>query len=182
MFLDRDGVINRKAPEGGYITRWEDFHVLPGVFESIAILNQAGFCVIVATNQRCVAKSLVSAAEVAKLHEKMTDFLAQHGARVDAVYCCPHELTPVCRCRKPAPGMLLDAARDHNIDLNVSWMVGDSDIDVLTGKNARCKTALLTAADVQASESSADIIAHSLLDAIQKMVGRISKPSVMTRG
>lgn len=178
VFLDRDGVINRKPPEGDYITRWEDFHILPGVVQGIGALNQAGFRVIVVTNQRCVAKRLVSAVELEKLHERMIDFLARAGARLDAVYYCPHELEPVCRCRKPAPGMLLDAAREHDIELADSWMIGDSDIDIEAGKNAGCKTARLLAGNTavderrngRAGSSTADILARSLLDAIGEML------------
>src|SRR5271168_5223876 len=115
VFLDRDGVINRKPPEGDYVTRWEDFHILPGVAEGIVHLKQAGFRVIVVTNQRCVAKGLLSVAELEKMHQQMSDLLAQSGAAIDGIYYCPHEMEPRCDCRKPAPGMLLDAASDHGI-------------------------------------------------------------------
>ena len=80
VFLDRDGVINQRPPEGEYITRWEDFHILPGVAEGIALLNHAGFSVIVVTNQRCVAKGLMTESDLQQMHERMTDFLARAGA------------------------------------------------------------------------------------------------------
>jgi D-glycero-D-manno-heptose 1,7-bisphosphate phosphatase len=105
VFLDRDGVINRKAPEGRYVTRWEDFHVLPGVVEGIKLLNRTGFCVIVVTNQRCVAKGLMTLSDLENIHQRMCDLLARAGATVDAIYYCPHALEPSCSCRKPAPGM-----------------------------------------------------------------------------
>src|SRR4051794_21378359 len=105
-FLDRDGVINRKAPEGSYITNWEQVQFLPDVAGAIAQLNQAGFKVIVISNQRCVAKGLLSDAELEYIHRRMREWLAAHGAQIDAVYYCPHEKTqPRCKCRKPAPGM-----------------------------------------------------------------------------
>lgn len=174
MFLDRDGVINRKAPEGAYVTRWEDFHVLPGVVEGIALLNQAGFRVIVITNQRCIAKGLLTTSDLDKLHERMSYYLARVGATVDAIYYCPHDYEPSCNCRKPAPGMLLDAARTHAIDISSSWMIGDSDIDVEAGKNAGCKTVRLLESSEAADESEhgaarnyADISATSLLDAVR---------------
>src|SRR5438552_17540116 len=117
-FLDRDGVINQKAPEGEYITRWEDVKFLPGVAEAITQFNRAGFQVIVISNQRCVAKGLLSIAELESLHRRMLDWLAKQGAVVNAVYYCPHEKTqPSCNCRKPLPGMLLQAANEHQIDL-----------------------------------------------------------------
>jgi D-glycero-D-manno-heptose 1,7-bisphosphate phosphatase len=90
IFLDRDGVINRKPPEGQYVTSWEDFHILPGVVEGIAQLNRAGFSVIVVTNQRCIAKGLLTAAELDQMHQRMSDCLARAGATIDGIYYCPH--------------------------------------------------------------------------------------------
>lgn len=185
VFLDRDGVINQKAPEGEYITRWEDFHILPGVVEAIALLNRADFRVIVVTNQRCIAKGLISPVELQRLHQRMTDRLSRAGAKLEAVYYCPHELEPVCRCRKPAAGMLLDAARDHDIELAESWMIGDSDIDIKTGKNAGCKTARLFTGNTIENErrngrtvsSSADIVALSLRDAVHEMLRTVTAPA-----
>src|SRR5215831_6533466 len=104
-FLDRDGVINRKAREGEYVTRWEEMEILPEVGKAIALLNQAGFLVIVVTNQRCVAKGLITTGELEVLHRRMLEALANDGARIDAIYYCPHEAQPPCRCRKPKPGM-----------------------------------------------------------------------------
>src|SRR5215472_7327706 len=109
-FLDRDGVINKRASEGEYITRWEDVQILPGVADAIAMLNRAGFLVIVVSNQRCVAKGQISVAQLEELHERLRHSLAADGATIDHVYYCPHEKTPPCSCRKPAPGMLLTAA------------------------------------------------------------------------
>ena len=180
VFLDRDGVINQRPPEGDYITRWEDFHILPGVAEGIALLNHAGFSVIVVTNQRCVAKGQLSEANLQQMHERMTDVLARAGANIDATFYCPHEIEPRCDCRKPAPGMLLSAARLHGIDLRTSWMIGDSDNDVEAGRNAGCKTARVVAVDVTSSERArisgaaiaAEIDASSLLDAIRQILKR----------
>jgi D-glycero-D-manno-heptose 1,7-bisphosphate phosphatase len=173
VFLDRDGVINRKAPEGQYVTRWEDFHVLPGVVEGITLLNRAGFYVVVLTNQRCVAKGLMTVADLEKMHKRMSEFLARAGATVDAIYYCPHELGQSCSCRKPAPGMLLDAARSRSIELPASWIIGDSDIDIEAGKNAGCRTARLLTSNQTADESGhldADIMASSLLDAVRQIL------------
>ena len=178
MFLDRDGVINQKAPEGRYVTRWEDFQVLPGVVEGITLLNRAGFCVIVVTNQRCIAKGLMTVVDLENMHRRMSDFLARAGATIDAIYYCPHEVEESCNCRKPAPGMLLDAARARGIDLPASWMIGDSDIDVEAGKNAGCKTARLLAANETVDESGGtgatgdctDLVAPSLLDAVRQIL------------
>jgi D-glycero-D-manno-heptose 1,7-bisphosphate phosphatase len=170
-FLDRDGVINRKAREGEYITRWEDLEILPGVAEAIAKLNQTGFRVIVVSNQRCVAKGLITIPELESLHEKLRGVLASVGATIDAVYYCPHEKLPVCRCRKPATGMLVDAARDHKIGLNVSWMIGDSQADMDAGRTVGCKTALVAGLD-EAVTKEPEIFAASLLDAVDQILAR----------
>jgi D-glycero-D-manno-heptose 1,7-bisphosphate phosphatase len=179
VFLDRDGVINRKPPEGDYITRWEDMELLPGVVEGIGLLNQANFCVIVITNQRCVAKGLISEAGLEEIHRRMTEILARSGARVDGIYYCPHDLEASCACRKPAPGMLLEAARSRGIDLPSSWMVGDSDIDVEAGRRAGCKTVLLRETGDSivgpkrtygGQRQEANIVASSLPEAIRQIL------------
>jgi D-glycero-D-manno-heptose 1,7-bisphosphate phosphatase len=168
-FLDRDGVINVKAPEGQYVTRWEEVRFLPGVATAIAMLNKADFRVIVVSNQRCVAKGLVTSTQVEALHRRICRELAGLGARIDAVYFCPHETTPQCTCRKPAPGMLLQAAKEHQIDLSASWMIGDSEADVAAGKNAGCRTVLIGPRK-NSSAGAPDLIAPSLLDATRKIL------------
>ena len=169
-FLDRDGVINRKAAsEGEYVTHWERMQILPGVAEAIALLNRAGYLVIVVSNQRSVAKGLVTAADLDVLHRRMCDELARAGARIDAVYYCPHELQPPCGCRKPQPGMLLQASRTHNLKLSASWMIGDSDTDIDAGKNAGCRTVRVLRTD-ETVNGKANLIAQSLLDATQQIL------------
>jgi len=168
-FLDRDGVIIRKAKEGDYITRWDEVHLLPGVIEGMLKLHHFGFRVIVVTNQRCVGKGLISIPELEGLHRRLTETLAQQGGIIDAIYYCPHEKTnPPCLCRKPAAGMLLDAAKDHRIDLAASWMIGDSVTDVEAGRAAGCRTSLLT--DNLGSSTEADVVATSLLEAVDRIV------------
>jgi D-glycero-D-manno-heptose 1,7-bisphosphate phosphatase len=168
-FLDRDGVINRKAPEGQYVMRWKEMELLPGAFEAIRLLNAAGFLVVVVTNQRCVAKGLITPQELESLHARMLLEFQAAGARIDGVYYCPHDYKHHCACRKPQPGMLLDAARDHNIQFDASWMIGDSDHDVQAGHTAGCKTARIVT-DQQSTHASADIVATSLLDATHKIL------------
>jgi D-glycero-D-manno-heptose 1,7-bisphosphate phosphatase len=168
-FLDRDGVINRAASEGKYITRWEEMCFLRGVVEAIRLLNTSGFLVIVVTNQRCVAKGLITVEDLELLHQKMCGKLGAMGATIDGVYFCPHDIEPPCSCRKPAPGMLLEAARDHNITLYESWMVGDSTSDIKAGINAGCKTARVIR-NRKLSGDSGDVNAPSLLDVVRKIV------------
>jgi D-glycero-D-manno-heptose 1,7-bisphosphate phosphatase len=169
VFLDRDGVINRKAPDGQYITRWEDVEFLPRVAEAIALLNRARFSVIVVSNQRGVAKGLLSGEELERMHRRMVEHLAASNASITAVYFCPHDIEPACTCRKPAPGMLFQAAREHLIDLPNSWMVGDSDTDVQAGRNAGCKTVRILRSEV-IPEIEADLSAPSLFKAAQKLI------------
>jgi D-glycero-D-manno-heptose 1,7-bisphosphate phosphatase len=130
VFLDRDGVINRAAPEGEYITRWKEVRFLPGVAEAIRLLNRNGFLVVIVTNQRCVAKALIAREDLEGLHQKMCSELALAKAKIHQVYYCPHDVQPACSCRKPEPGMLLQAARAHGIALPESWMIGDSASDI----------------------------------------------------
>jgi len=172
-FLDRDGVINRKPPEGQYVTRWEEMQILPGVAEAIASLSGAGFCAIVVSNQRCVAKGLLTILELDSIHQRLCQKLAKAGAEITEVYYCPHDEHPPCGCRKPAPGMLLGAARAHEISLTASWMIGDSDIDVQAGRSAGCRTARILRSD-QAAIGAADVFAQSLLDAVHQILLRES--------
>lgn len=169
-FLDRDGTLNRKLPGDQYVIRWEQVQFLPEVARAIALLNRAGFLVIVVSNQRCVAKRLISEEALEAIHRRMCAELAAEGAKVDAVYHCPHEEYPRCSCRKPAPGMLLAAARAHTIDLASSWMIGDSEVDVQAGRSAGCRTArVLTNGGSEIHHS--DITGSSLLEVVQKLLG-----------
>jgi D-glycero-D-manno-heptose 1,7-bisphosphate phosphatase len=169
VFLDRDGVINRAAPEGQYVTRWEELQFLPGVAQAITLLNGAGFRVIVVTNQRCVARGLLTVAALKLIHQRMCSELAAGGAVIDDVFFCPHEKQPPCSCRKPAPGMLLAAALKHQIDLTTSWMIGDSDIDIEAGRNAGCRTARILKKN-EVAGCIADLSVHSLLEAIPQIL------------
>lgn len=170
VFLDRDGVINQKAPsEDAYITRWEEMHILPGVADGIAMLNRANLRVIVVSNQRCVAKGLVTSSQVESIHHRMCRALAIMGAKIDAVYYCPHEEQPPCGCRKPQPGMLFAAAQEHELDLLSSWMIGDSQKDVEAGRRAGCRTARIAESSISAGEN-ADVLAGSLVEAVRQIL------------
>ena len=175
VFLDRDGVINRKAPEGQYITTWKQMRFLPGVVKAIALLNRARFRVIVVSNQRCVAKGLITLEDLSALNQRMCRELAASGAIIDDAYYCPHDKRPTCKCRKPAPGLLLRAAREHHIDLAASWMIGDSRSDMEAGRSAGCMTALILQ-DRAPATGSADVFAHSLLNATRQILRR--KPHI----
>jgi D-glycero-D-manno-heptose 1,7-bisphosphate phosphatase len=169
VFLDRDGVINRKPSEGQYVTRWEEMEFLPGVPAAISLLTQAGFCVLTVTNQRCVAKGLLTASQLESIHNRMCRELAANGAIITEVYYCPHEEQPPCGCRKPSPGMLFRAALEHEIDLSASWMIGDSEIDIQAGRSAGCRTVRIGTSD-GVPGGAADLLAPSLLDAVNKVL------------
>jgi len=142
VFLDRDGVIN---VEKGYLHRIEDLEFLPGAPEAIRLLKEAGFLVIVVTNQSGVARGYYSMEAVTLLHRHMADALAARGASVDAWYVCPHhpEHGDECSCRKPLPGMIEQAAADFRIDPARSYMIGDKSSDVAAGLAAGCRSLLV---------------------------------------
>lgn len=155
VFLDRDGTINQYV---GFLRNIDDFELLDGVAGAVKAINNTGYLAIVVTNQPVIARGEVTALQLEEIHNKMETLLGLEGSYIDAVYYCPHhphkgyegevkELKIDCDCRKPKPGMLLKAAGDLNIDLSQSWMIGDSENDVMCGLNAGCKTALIGSGD-----------------------------------
>lgn len=140
IFLDRDGVINKKPKEHDYVKSWEEFFWLPDVKKAIKLANEAGFLVIVISNQRGVAKGLMTREDVEEINQKMVDELKVNGARVNGVYWCGHNYSDNCDCRKPKPGLILQAAKDCKIDLTNSWVIGDTKDDIKAGMAAGCKT------------------------------------------
>lgn len=150
IFLDRDGTINKMV---GFVTRPEQFELLPDVAKAIKAINKSGYLAIVITNQPVIARGDCTFEQLQTIHNKMETELGKEGAFVDAIYVCPHhtdkgfsgerpEYKCDCDCRKPKPGLLLQAAKDFNIDLSQSYMIGDSDRDVKAGKNAGVKEAI----------------------------------------
>ncbi|MEZ6183661.1 MAG: HAD family hydrolase [Planctomycetota bacterium] len=135
-FLDRDGVLNHRIPGDTYVTRPEELEVLPHVPEAIRALRARGYRIVVFTNQRGVARGFMDLEDVARIHAKLERVLAEAGAPLDAIYCCPHDNGDGCACRKPLPGMLLDAARDLDLDLGRSVLVGDTPRDLAAGEAA----------------------------------------------
>ena len=134
VFLDRDGILNEKMPEGQYVTRWEDFHVLPGVPEALRRLNEAGLRVIVVSNQRGIARGLYTLADVEAIHAAFQRQLNGAGAHIDAFFICPHDQGQ-CNCRKPLPGLFEQAvAQFPEITAATSVMIGDSLSDIEFGR------------------------------------------------
>jgi D-glycero-D-manno-heptose 1,7-bisphosphate phosphatase len=135
VFLDRDGVINRKPPEGAYVTRWSEFHILPGVEDAISALNRAGYLVIVVSNQRGIALGHSTAADVEALHARLQQLLAAREAHIDAFYFCPHDKNG-CGCRKPKTGLFEQAFRDFPAASRAnSIVIGDSLSDIEAAEN-----------------------------------------------
>ena len=151
IFLDRDGTINKYV---GFLRNIDDFELIDGVTEAIKHINQSSYLAIVVTNQPVIARGDCTWEELNEIHEKMQTFLGKDGAYIDGIYICPHhpdkgfegerpEYKFDCDCRKPKPGLLMQAAKDFNIELSQSIMIGDSGRDVDAGKNAGCKESLL---------------------------------------
>ena len=151
IFLDRDGTINKYV---AFLRNIDDFDLIDGVSDAIRAINNSGYLAIVVTNQPVIARGEMTFGELDEIHNKMETLLGYDGAYLDGIYFCPHhphkgydgevpELKIDCDCRKPKPGMLLQAAEEFNIDLSLSWMIGDSENDILAGKAAGCKTGLI---------------------------------------
>lgn len=151
IFLDRDGTINKYA---GFLRNIHDFELIDGVAKAIREINNSGYLAIVVTNQPVIARGEVTQEQLCRIHDKMETLLGLSGAYLDGIYVCPHhphkgyageipELKCDCECRKPKPGLLLRAAKDFNIDLSASWMIGDSESDILAGIAAGCSTGLI---------------------------------------
>ncbi len=145
VFLDRDGTINVRAAEHDYIHDVDQFQWLPGALEGMVELARAGLPLIVVSNQRGVSRGIVSDATLRAIEDRIQVALAEYDCGVEAFRYCTHALEEHCECRKPRPGMLRDAARDLDIDLHRSWMIGDSDADIEAGRAAGCRTVRVAA-------------------------------------
>jgi D-glycero-D-manno-heptose 1,7-bisphosphate phosphatase len=165
--LDRDGTINRKPPEGEYVTTPATLELLPGAATAVRLLNDADVPVAVVTNQRVIALSRLSEPGLAAIHAELAELLADAaGARLDAVYYCPHDRA-ACTCRKPEPGLLRRAARDFGVAPSETVMIGDAASDVEAGRRFGARTVQLTA-----GPSSADATARDLIGAVARELAR----------
>ncbi len=178
VFLDRDGVVNRKAPEGSFISSWDDFHVLPGVPQAILRLNRAGVPVIVVSNQRGIALGLYSASQVDSVHQCFQQLLASSGAHIDAFFVCPHDAGR-CDCRKPLPGLFLQAAaRFQGLNASQCVMVGDALVDMEFGRRLGMTTILVESdlsLQIPGARQAAELAAlrcASLSEAVDLILGR----------
>jgi D-glycero-D-manno-heptose 1,7-bisphosphate phosphatase len=174
VFLDRDGVLNRKLPEGAYVSDWAQFQWLPGAVEAVARMNRAGLTVIVVSNQRGIALGRLSVEQLELIHGQLRSDLARQGARLDSIYYCPHDHGE-CKCRKPDIGLFEQAAKDFpEVDAKNSVVIGDSLSDIQAARRLGMRTIFIEGepdrqkAGAQAAACLADEVAASLLQAVEK--------------
>lgn len=183
VFLDRDGTINVKR---GLISSAEQFELEENAARAVRRINESGRLAIIVTNQPAVARGLCGIEEIEEIHRKMQTLLGREGAFLDAVRYCPHhpdrgypEENPAykisCRCRKPGIGMLEDCAERYHIDLADSWLIGDTTVDIQTGKNAGTRTALVLTGDAGGDKKydvKPDLICRDVLEAAERILGK----------
>jgi D-glycero-D-manno-heptose 1,7-bisphosphate phosphatase len=162
VFLDRDGTL---IEEVHYLASTEQVRLIPGAADAVRGLNAAGVLVVVVTNQAGVARGYFPEGRVADVHARLSALLAEHGAHIDAYFYCPHHPTEgvgayrvACACRKPKPGLLLAAARELDIDLARSWMIGDKLCDAQAGVAAGCRSLLVRTGHGRALSADADAL------------------------
>ncbi len=166
VFLDRDGTV---CEDVNYLARAADLRLFPFAAKAVKLLNQNSFLVILITNQSGIARGFFGENDLRLIHQKLEEKLAESGAKLDAIYFCPHNSNDNCACRKPKTGMINEALDDFEIDLENSWMIGDKAIDVETGFNAGTKTALVLTGygreEMSNLKKEPDFIAENLLEA-----------------
>lgn len=140
MFLDRDGVINKKAPKAEYVKSWTEFEFLPGAIEAMTLLAQNNYKIFVISNQAGIARGAMTEQDLNKIHGNMEKELEKYNVKIEKIYYCSHGWDDGCECRKPKPGMLFQAAREYDLDLSKSTFIGDDERDLQAGNAAGCKT------------------------------------------
>lgn len=175
IFFDRDGIVNALPDPERYVTSVQRFFLLPAFVESLRIVTDLGYPAVVVTNQRGIALGSMSVEDVDEIHARLGSLLAGEGLALLDIFVCPHD-DDSHPWRKPNPGMLLEAARRHNLNLAQSWMIGDSPGDILAGRGAGCRTVLV-------SRSKADVSADALVDSMEKLPGFLKEnvPPVVLR-
>ena len=183
VFMDRDGTISEEV---GYVNHPSRYRVFPYSAEAVRLLNDAGWLAILITNQAGVARGYFTEEVIDAVHGLLAQELEKQDARLDAIYYCAHHPTvgeePYrfdCNCRKPKPGLLLDAAEEFDIDLAKSWMIGDRYSDIELARNANARAALVLSGygrgeweyQRAAWKHEPDLVAKDLLEAVQKITG-----------
>ena len=182
VFLDRDGVVN--VDRRDYVKSWREFDFLPSALDTLKLFAEKRIRVVIVTNQSAVNRGLVSLRSLKEIHRKMLAEIRVQGGDVEAIYFCPHTPTENCECRKPKPGMVLRAAKDLDIDLSSSYVVGDSDKEVELARSLGIKCIRISATDSNPSSSKRSpwspdqpIVARSLGEAAQYILRDIERSS-----
>jgi D-glycero-D-manno-heptose 1,7-bisphosphate phosphatase len=144
VILDRDGVLNVKPPRAQYVRTWREFEWLPGAREALRLFTDAGYRIVLVSNQAGVARGAMREADLLDIHERLKADAAQAGGAIDAIYYCPHDWDEGCACRKPKPGMLFQVQRDHHVDLTRTLFIGDDERDAEAADAAGCPSLLVT--------------------------------------
>jgi D-glycero-D-manno-heptose 1,7-bisphosphate phosphatase len=168
VFLDRDGVINRKAPAGDYVKSWEEFAFLPGALDALRGLAESGTPAVIVTNQRGIARGRMSEGDLADIHARMLVEIDQAGGAIAAIHHCPHE--GGCACRKPGVELFERAARDLGLELRATAVVGDGPADMEAAR--RIGALQVFVRGNATSPPGVDHEADSLLDAVRWLSGR----------
>tara|TARA_B100001146_G_C16064974_1_gene383815 strand:+ start:194 stop:751 length:558 start_codon:yes stop_codon:yes gene_type:complete len=180
VFLDRDGTINKEC---GHIDSPEDLVLLPGASIAIQSLNESQYLTVVVTNQSVIARGKCSEAGMEEIHNRLQSLIQKDGAAIDGIYYCPHypdpeipggrkDLNIVCNCRKPEPGLIINAAKEMNIDLDLSWMIGDAIRDIEAATRAGVRSILLSKEDNSDNHNSItpDAICIDLKEAVKHIL------------
>jgi D-glycero-D-manno-heptose 1,7-bisphosphate phosphatase len=189
IFIDRDGTINEDI---GYVSSPDELIIYPWAAEALRLINESGMKAIVITNQSGVARSLYTEQTLGAIHDRLTRELSRSGARIDGIYYCPHHpeigdetYRKTCECRKPRPGMLLDAARDHRIDLAASYVIGDKASDINLAAEVGARGALVLTGYGRETLRRRDrwpcepvIVADDLLEAVKQILDRARRSDV----
>jgi len=164
IFLDRDGVINKEV---NYLYKIENFEFINGIFESCLYFQNLGYIIIIITNQSGISRDFYSDNDYQKLSAWMLEEFSKHGIIIQDIFYCPHGPESNCRCRKPKPGMFIEAKKKHNINMKESWMIGDSEIDIRSANDADIQNTILVRSGKKIIEptTNAKFILDSIRDA-----------------
>lgn len=171
VFLDRDGTVNVGVPKYERVDSLDKVELLPNSIAALKLLSTLDYSVFFVTNQAGLAEGLMTPAEADEIYQKVLDLINPSGIEVVKSYVCPHGEDDGCECRKPKPKLILDAAREYDIDLARSWMIGDRPTDVMTGVNAGTKAILVKTGVSTVECDQATVTMPSLLEAVQYIAG-----------
>jgi D-glycero-D-manno-heptose 1,7-bisphosphate phosphatase len=167
VFLDRDGTISVGVPVYERVSSLDKVQLLPNTLEALKLLATLDYGVFIITNQAGLAEKLITMEQFEEINNKVLELIAPSGLTILKTYLCPHGENDNCECRKPKPKLLLDAAKEFDVDLAQSWMIGDRPSDVMTGINAGTKTILVKTGVPTVESEEATFTAPSLLEAVQ---------------